>query len=61
MEHDPIHDLVNQVRQEIINKSNNPNKDDEGSSISTQCQICNDGLVIDGFCMNCGGDSEDGS
>lgn len=58
MEKDDIQNLVKQVTKEIKEKASNPNKKGSESSISIQCQFCDDGLVIDGFCMNCGEDNE---
>lgn len=53
---DYLKNLVDDVRQEIVDKVNDP--ETEESDLSTDCQFCPDGLVIDGFCHNCGMDND---
>lgn len=49
-----LQNLVESVRKEIQHRANNPVPESEASHISTTCKYCDEGLVIDGFCYNCG-------
>lgn len=56
MSDDDLKKLVEITKQNIINKSKIPESERDDNDISLDCPYCENGLVINGFCQNCGED-----